>query len=100
MPDHDGYPTEAELNIIRNWQPAKSYNDLMEYVQELWYYPNYFMETEIEGNTFYVFHTGGWSGNESLIEALQSNLLFWVVCWYQSTVGGHFTFQVQNTLNA
>jgi hypothetical protein len=38
--------------------------------------------------------TGGWSGNESLIEALQRNHIFWSLCWMKSERGGHFVFEV------
>jgi hypothetical protein len=37
-------------------------------------------------------HTGGWSGNEDIIEAMMENVLLWLAVWQRSERGGHFTF--------
>jgi hypothetical protein len=42
----------------------------------------------------YNISTGGWSGNESIIGALQSNSLLWALTWVQSRRGGHYIFEV------
>ena len=88
--DSNGYPDEAELKQIREW-PWQDFDGLMEFVKDLWRYPERFKRT---GNDYYL-STGGWSGNESLIEALQLNLMFWGCCWEKSERGGHFYFTIR-----
>lgn len=89
--DGDGYPTEAALERIAAW-PTRDYNGLLEYVASLWAYPDYVMKAP-EART-YVFATGGWSGNESLISALEQNILFWGMCWMSSQRGGRYEFVI------
>ena len=87
--DKDGYPTESTLDLIRQW----SFGDLRglaEFVCEAWQYDDY---ANIDGDKMEL-HTGGWSGNESLIEALQDNTMFWMRCWMKSERGGHFWFEL------
>jgi hypothetical protein len=90
MPDADGYPTEEELKRIAEWD-YKDLPGMMEFIEDLWEY-NYFGWKQ-EGNEYYL-STAGWSGNESLICAMQDNLMFWSICWERSRRGGHFRFQI------
>lgn len=101
----DGYPESHEHEKIINWKMKPDpdhydWSELMEYVQSLWHWGS--DQYEIRETTCldrpireYIFHTGGWSGNESLIAALRENMMFWMMCWYQSTAGGHFIFRVR-----
>ena len=41
--------------------------------------------------TLYI-STGGWSGNEDLIGAMQNNAMLWIMTWVSSRRGGHYTF--------
>jgi hypothetical protein len=43
-------------------------------------------------------HTFGWSGNESIVDALDKNVLFWMTCWEQSNRGGHYKFEIPMNL--
>lgn len=104
--DVDGYPTERSLTIIRKWQIIGDSNTnvhaLLDYVQELWSYPERFywykkpyIEHYANGNIKYrklYLSTGGWSGNESIIGSLQRNVMFWIMYWYKSERGGHYWF--------
>ncbi len=89
----DNYPDDDELEKIINWKPDdKAFKDLMEYVYELWHLKKWGFKQE--GNTYYI-STGGWSGNESIIDALtENNFMFWVVCWQSSKRGGHYVFEI------
>lgn len=93
--DRDGYPDDPELERIRTW----SYTDplgVLRFIADLWRYPDYW--TEIVGEdgmtTFYI-STGGWSGNELLIDALQENYIVWGMCWVSSKRGGHYVCEVR-----
>jgi hypothetical protein len=48
-----------------------------------------------EGRTYHV-STGGWSGNEEILSAMQDNLIFWMVCWQEHKRGGHYVFELPN----
>lgn len=97
--DVDGYPSEQTLQTIREWPPQESagqpirFIQLMKFMQEAWRYADcgYF---QVEGDNYHI-STAGWSGNESLIEALQENFIFWSVCWRLSRRGGHYEFEVK-----
>jgi len=92
--DADGYPDEEELKRIREWPPQDGYVTLLEYVRILWRYQDYFTRSS---NRYYL-STGGWSGNESLVEALAQNMVFWAMCWRLSKRGGHYEFEVPKTI--
>ena len=94
--DDDGYPTDNTLDIISNY-PIKSKADckeLLESIYEIWTYKDYWHQTFIPEDNRYIISTGGWSGNESIIQALEDNTMFWVLCWYSSRRGGHYEFDV------
>lgn len=90
--DIDGYPEKSELRKIAQW----GWNDisvLMDYVEERWKYADigYFRK----GRKYYYLSTTGWSGNESIIEALRKNTMFWMMYWQSSKRGGHYVFKVK-----
>ena len=98
--DDDGYPTDAVLEKITNWSHTDKFVHLMEFVKDIWWQADWGWQ---EYNTkdyknrheiTYDISTGGWSGNESIISALQDNRLFWMFCWEQSKRGGHYRFKV------
>ena len=37
MPDEEGYPTEEELNKIKNWDPCDP-EGLLDFIEDLWCY--------------------------------------------------------------
>ena len=95
--DSDGYPTEETLEAIKSWKidSNKSIGNLLEFVGEAWTY-TFPVETGGESRDAWLrVATGGWSGNEDLIEALQSNYLFWGICWLESRRGGSHKFLYQ-----
>lgn len=89
----DMYPTEEDLEYIRKFDvlktingddPNKNFAMLMDYVRALWHWPTFFTE---EGG-LYRLATGGWSGNEDLLEALRENNMAHVLFWESSHRGG------------
>lgn len=91
--DGDGYPRVEVAEAIKNWEITK-FEDcitLLEYVGDVWKYKDWGWERD--GNEYHI-STGGWSGNEELMAALEQNWMFWNMCWVQSRRGGHYIFEV------
>jgi len=95
----DVYPTKVELRKIAKWKG--DWQELLERVQELWHWGAEYCDYEITKDDLgrYIYEwdisTGGWSGNEDIINALSDNFMFWIMCWYSSRVGGHYIFRVE-----
>ena len=92
------YPEDSELEHIKNFEPHP--HNLMSYVKNIWKYADigYFSSEKILDTNIalveYSLSTGGWSGNESIIESLLENFMFWNMYWYSSMVGGHYRFRI------
>lgn len=87
--DADGYPSDESLKIIEKWDLVKRpVYELLDFAEPLWEYPDRFVRTH---RTLYL-STGGWSGNESIVEALQKNFIFWMMYWFKTQRGGHYWF--------
>ena len=110
--DKDGYPTKKELYFIRRFdslkRPAK---ELIDFIESIWWAKEWgfhFRKTRDEYASVmtigekpkhryhYVLelHTGGWSGNEDVIRALEQNKWFYNFFWQSSRVGGHYEFRI------
>jgi hypothetical protein len=94
------YPTGAEIRKIRTWrfQQPDSFTTFMAYVQSVGqYWPceegSLSFGWKRRGRVYYIA-TGGWSGNEDIIEAMQKNFVFWSVCWQSSRRGGGYVFRL------
>ena len=94
--DSDGYPTEDTLRVIAAW-PVNELDDLVPFVCEAWSYPDRAQHDEAKA-TLYL-STGGWSGNEDIIEALEKNFAFWWY-WFKSQRGGHYWFRLRGYKDA
>jgi hypothetical protein len=104
-PENDPYPTNTELRIIQRWNILKyTIPDLVEYVKAVWWYPE--RQFELRKGRDHLrrracmkleLHTGGWSGNESVICALRRNYLFWSMFWRKTYAGGHYYFEIRMT---
>jgi len=97
--DEDGYPTEDTLRIIELW-PFDNSKGWFEFIRDNWHLAHWgWREQEAideitnDKNWCYYVSTGGWSGNESIIGAMQKNWVLWNVCWAQSRRGGHYIFE-------
>ena len=106
-----GYPDKRTLEVIKNWKPDPSkadrgYTELMEFVRDAgrfnfcnsddWY--AFEIEPTIgkysKPKTRYKLSTGGWSGSEDVICAMEENYMFWMCCWISSLRGGHYVFEI------
>jgi len=86
--DANGYPSDETLNEIASYRG--DWDALLEHIRPL-----------IDGRGWirrdgckWELATGGWSGCESVIEALQRNRIFWGECWYSSRRGGLYEFKI------
>ncbi|RPI55550.1 MAG: hypothetical protein EHM49_01770 [Deltaproteobacteria bacterium] len=101
--NRDGYPTDDELERIEKWDCLEeSVMDLLDYIKSLWNWPDWgFVKRNGRTQGFrkkcikFELHTGGWSGNESIIYALQKNFMFWSFYWVTSHRGGHYYFEIR-----
>lgn len=84
-----GYPTAEELERIATW-PVNDFKGWIAYVKEHWAYA--FWGWHEEGNEYRI-STAGWSGNESIIEAMSSNYGLWSLSWQEHRRGGHYVFR-------
>lgn len=87
--DEDEYPTEDTLQRIANWSWT-DFEALLEYVTAC---VDGYGRAWKENDEFRIA-TGGWSGNESIIDALQKNTVFWAMYWNSSHRGGLYTFKI------
>jgi hypothetical protein len=101
--DEDGYPLPGTLDLIRMWRPD-DYTGLMQFLVDTWRYDSYIFHDHRRTRSHrghplemrWHVSTGGWSGHEEIISALQENFMFWGVCWEQTRRGGHYQFLVRN----
>jgi hypothetical protein len=100
MMDEDGYPTDACLEAISKWHFTDS-KGWFNFIREYWHLASWGW-TEGEADHEYKenvkvyrygISTAGWSGNESIIRAMESNTTMWHLNWFQSNRGGHYIFE-------
>lgn len=100
--DEDGYPTGASLEIIKIW----GHEDIIgwfEFINSLWHLRSWgwaekdepYEHDEKRMVRRYYISTAGWSGNETLIKAMQESFL-WHLVWVESRRGGHYIFEHEN----
>ena len=94
--DADGYPEEHELVQIAAW-PHDDWDGLLVYVADLWRWPEFGWHEykDRDGARVFALSTGGWSGNEDLIAAMQENRIFWMMNWKVTRSGGHYLLRVR-----
>ena len=93
MPDRDGYPTPDELERVATW-PHTDPLGWMEYIRLIWWQEGWGWRQFPEGlRARYEVSTGGWSGNEQIIQAMADNQRLWVLTWQSTRRGGHYEFE-------
>ena len=97
MLDENNYPDEASLKQIKEWDILKQgIQGLLDLVYENTNWADRQIEQAGKRVIRYVYHTGGWSGNEDVIDALHHNFLFWGLYWEKTTRGGHYYFKIED----
>lgn len=99
--DEEGYPTELLLGIISNYQAADMpILDFLEtYIFPHWWggERQYKLHQKYKGVRKLQLHTGGWSGNEDMINAIMHS--FWLTEFPMQYLrwerGGHYYFEIQ-----
>jgi hypothetical protein len=82
------YPTDEQLEKISKWD-CNDFHGLMAFIEDIWEYPERGFDRD---GDIYTLITSGWSGNESIIGALQENFIVWSFYWESSTRGGKHVF--------
>ena len=81
----DGYPEEDELAKLREW-PAEDFDGAMRFLAERWNWDHYIREV---APGVWTVSTGGWSGHEDMIAALEESWV-WGLHWRNHRRGGHY----------
>jgi hypothetical protein len=94
--DNEGYPTQECLKFIEEYKGATPIKDFLLTIEYLWWHSDmgFILHEKYRGKQKLELHTGGWSGNESIIEAILSNfhlthVFMKYVMW---KTGGHYYF--------
>ncbi len=97
---NEGYPEDSELNAIENWKIEDTFG-LLEFIADRWAYADWgyierWGKAKItkQDTLFLELHTAGWSGNESIINALIRNRLFKGFFHVKWERGGHWYFEI------
>ena len=92
----DEYPRDSELRMLAKWDFEKrSVHKFLSEIERLWHWPDWGFNLKGKNVLRLSLHTGGWSGNESIIGAIEKNFIFWATCWQETRVGGHYKFTIK-----
>ena len=95
------YPTRQQLKEIKFWSTADVFG-LLDYIEGIVWgrdfaIKRYWGKDDISGKDdvlYWEFHTGGWSGNELIIDTLIARSDFKVLFWHSWRRGGHYYMQI------
>ena len=97
--DDEHYPDPETLKMFKTRNAGEGTERFLEDIRDEWEFADvgYFRKTKGTGKNKKIYlqlHTGGWSGNEDIISALQQNITFWH-WWKMTKVGGHYYFEIE-----
>jgi len=87
--DSDGYPTDSTIECIEKATIIPNLDQLMDCIAPA--FETYGKCERMDGGLWAVC-TGGWSGCEDIIYAMQKNIYIWPMYWRLSKRGGYFEF--------
>jgi hypothetical protein len=90
----EGYPDDQELELIEKWDAINDTEGLLSFIEPRWVHGRWDLQKTNIGDIYLEVSTGGWSGNEDIIEALQRNFVFWSMYWHTHIRGGRYTFLI------
>lgn len=88
------YPTDSVYAAIVSW-PYTDIHGLFDYIEPL--VSDYGTVRRIprnDGSTLFRLTTGGWSGNEEIVSAIQDNLVIHSFTWEMSVRGGMHVWRI------
>lgn len=95
MPDAEGYPTDEEIASIKSW-PYSDPLGWFAHIKSCWWATDWGWREQAgkpgKEQTILTVSTGGWSGNEEIITAMQENYILWGMTWQEARRGGHYKF--------
>jgi hypothetical protein len=93
--DMGTYPTVEELKMIREYDIFNNdIGGLLELIKSIWWGSGWGFSLKGKKVLYLELHTGGWSGNEDIIEALRVTM-FWAFYWKKTIRGGHYFFKIR-----
>jgi hypothetical protein len=92
----DEYPSEETLKKIEEWplNEREDYAALAEFICSVWHYGEPWCKLTGKRVKTLRLATGGWSGNESILAALDKNVMFGMLCWQMSKRGGLHIYKI------
>lgn len=99
--DGEVYPSGDALKFIMDFDlTRRPVKELVDFLEKVWWCPSFGFKVEpgedVLGKECVKLRlsTGGWSGNEELMDALEKNKYFYLLYWESSVRGGHYTFEI------
>ena len=92
--DDDGYPTEEFLEAVKKWDLHDPIG-WFAFIKSGWWMPDWGWH---ETTRRYRISTGGWSGNEEILAAMEGNFVLWSMAFVRYERGGHYEFEKRRTV--
>lgn len=98
------YPTIHDLDRIAFW-PHDDLRECFRFIRSIWWASDWGWHEASATEAFgdrpvqrYEISTGGWSGNEDIVAAMERNHMLMALTWQQSRRGGHYIFELPDAL--